>query len=224
MLWDIHCHILPEVDDGAKSPEISKRMLECAKKAGITHIIATPHMYDLSDAPIAARAYEALKPVAASIGIKLYLGFEVNWRVLASRKWDDLQCCLGGSKHLLLSLPSSTMLPNWEYVISDMSRHITPVIAHPERMPYFQRDFDNAMKMRETGCEFQIDAEALCGSILSSERRLAYKFIEKGIADYISSDAHSEREYAYFERARKKFAQNFPMDASLMKEMAELGA
>lgn len=211
MYTDMHCHILPGVDDGAKTLDESRLMLKCAREAGFTRVIATPHLYAEADEIPARAAYAALEPIAKRAGIQLIMGFEVNWRAIARPDTDSVaRMCLGDSNMILLELPSQTMLPNWEYVMGGLCRSFTPIIAHPERLPYFQRNFELVMEMRDVGCEFQIDAFALLGFPLSAETRTAKRFLERGVADYIATDAHSQTEYSLYVKARRKFAARWP--------------
>ena len=100
---DMHVHILPGVDDGAKDEQTSREMIRRAADMGITHMIATPHVYRAEQHAVNIQAFPAVKPVAASKGIRLFSGCEFNYRALIKTGVENLDpFCMAGTKCILL--------------------------------------------------------------------------------------------------------------------------
>lgn len=214
MLTDIHCHIIPGVDDGARTIDEARGMLSAAKRAGIGRIVATPHAYHLyKQRTEVLNAYAGLRKFARELDIELTLGYEVNWRAIVSMDWASiLKLSVEGTRKLLLELPSVAPFPNLELVITEMCKHMSVVIVHPERCVYFQRDVKLLDRLREAGCETQIDAHSLFASRLYGQTRFARRLVNTKRADYIASDAHSALEFSQYERALKLFPACFERD------------
>lgn len=217
MLTDLHCHIIPGVDDGARNMNESVRMLKAAKAAGIGRIVATPHIYHLrAERGDIISAYEALRTYARAYDIEMRLGYEVNWRAIVSTDWESIRSlAVEGTRALLLELPNRALFPSWEVLVPEMCRHMTTVLVHPERYIYFQRDITLLDRLRDAGCKLQIDANALVGGILREETRFCRRLLKTRRADYIASDAHSADDYALYARALAKFKEYMPMPNTL---------
>ncbi len=212
---DIHSHVLPGVDDGSQSMDMTKDMLRAAKAAGIQAIVATPHFRDKDlDKQRIISVYQSVIPHAQRFGIQLYLGFEVHYSMLA---YLDIQrvadWCIGGTNVLLLEFSSSQLPANWDCTISDLVRAgYHPIIVHPERYRYVQKHPELATEMRGYGCELQLDAEAFTGpfSFWGAQRQVAQKLLRGHLGDYIASDAHRPSHYKDFALVHKKLSARWP--------------
>lgn len=203
---DIHSHILPGVDDGARDLEESLAMLETAKEQGVTSIVCTPHMrrsYDDYDAMW--RAFELLSSHAE--GFPLKMGFEVNHSKLMSlgMEWAD-RLCFEGTTDFLLELSTNAgahEYTNYERTIYELqSRGFTVIIAHPERYKAIQKDIDLAHRLVEDGCKLQVSADFIAGGRLGTSKKPAKKLFEEGLVSYIASDAHCALHYEQLAQAR----------------------
>ena len=214
---DMHEHILPGVDDGATDAEMTKVMMGRAADAGITTMFATPHVYRVQDRFSGYSVLRTARSIAHDEGIALNLGCELNYRALQEnglQQLDDYR--LGATKCVLVELSNTQMLLNWERVISEMMDNgYLPIIAHPERYMYIQRDFDIAQAMVELGCELQVDAGGLMAPMLSAERRTARKLLKDGLVSYVASDAHRPQDYDEFEKAYRIFRGEWPHENRL---------
>lgn len=212
MHTDIHTHILPDVDDGARSMNDALNMLSAAKAAGVERIVATPHIYHLNhDDTKIINAYQEVRRRAAERDIDMRLGFELNWRAIVSRDWRAIRArAVEGTDCVLLELPNRAPFPNCLAVITEMCRHMTVLLVHPERYRYFQKDIALIDKFKEAGCEVQIDAFSLVGNPFSAETRFSRRLLKTGRVDYIASDAHSAPEYKLYARALERFADILP--------------
>ncbi len=212
-MMDLHTHVLPGVDDGARDLSSALKMLERAKRLNIETVVATPHVRHARDIDLGREAFDRFLPEAEKIGIRLMLGFEVNYRMLENR--DAIrQCVIGGTNRLLLELPEHALMPNWDSILIDLREaDIRTVIAHPERCRYIQNDIDRAAQIRSYGCEMQIDARALTLSLLSPEGRCAKRLLREGLCDFIASDAHRPEDYDHFEKALARHRDRWPSNA-----------
>jgi protein-tyrosine phosphatase len=212
---DIHCHILPGVDDGSLSMDMTVEMLQAAKAAGVHAIVASPHYRDKDlDKHNIIDVYRSVIPYAQRLGIQLYLGYEVHYSMLAYLDLRSVaEWCIGVTSVLLLELNSSQLPANWDCTISDLVRAgYRPVIVHPERYRYIQKHPELATEMRGYGCELQLDAEAFTGpfSFWGAQRQVAEKLLRGHLVDYIASDAHRPINYKDFAMVQKKLAARWP--------------
>lgn len=206
---DLHCHILPGVDDGARDLDESLAMLEAAKAAGITSITCTPHcrkpyfdfekmwqaFYDLED---------------AADGFPLQMGFEVNYRKLMELglEWAEVLHFDGSNEFLLeLSVGSrSSRYDDYERTIFELQgMGYEVIIAHPERYDAIQRDVSLADELVRMGCKLQVSTDFIAGGRLGAERRPALRMLKAGMVSYFASDAHNVKHYEYFSKAYAKY-------------------
>lgn len=214
-MLDIHSHILPGVDDGAKSHRQALQMLTAARDAGIDILVATPHLKRLrEDENRISEAYFWLKPYAQAAGIRLLRGYEVSYQVLLDLPCSELgRYCISGTNLLLLELGNFHIFPQWNRVLGGLERAgYELVIAHPERYVYIQEHPEIIGKIRRYGCKIQIDAHAYLRPPWNIERRTAEKLIRKGWMDYIASDAHRPQDYKQMKAVLKKLRGRLPSD------------
>lgn len=218
---DMHVHILPGVDDGAKDEQTARAMMQRAADAGITHMMATPHVYRAADQLRSRRAFGETRRMAHEHGIALEMGCEFSYRTLRESGTEDLDAfCLGATKCLLLEFSNDFLMPHWDAVISEiMDNGYLPIVAHPERYRYVQRDFGIAQAMSDLGCEMQVDACGLMAGLLSVEQRTARKLLKEGYVSYIASDAHRPEDYRDFEKARRMFRGEWPGENRLLAQL-----
>lgn len=207
---DIHCHILPGVDDGARDLDESLAMLEAAKRAGVTEIVCTPHCRDpFFDFDAMWQAFELLKANAG--GFPLQMGFEVNHKKLMEigmGRAKDLH--FDGSNEFLLELSTradKVEFCDYERTIYELQgQGFEVIIAHPERYVAIQKDISLAQDLVRQGCKLQASADFIAGGRLGKEKRPAKKLFDAGLYTYIASDAHFVEHYDNLDKAVKKFA------------------
>ncbi|MGI6106222.1 MAG: tyrosine-protein phosphatase [Raoultibacter sp.] len=206
---DIHCHILPGVDDGARDLEASLAMLDAAKRAGITSIVCTPHVRDpYFDYDAMREAYEVLRAHAG--GFPLAMGWEVNHAKLMElgMEWAE-QLCFEGTNEFLLELSSRCRAHDFEVyertIFELQGMGYTVIIAHPERYLAIQEDVEIARDLVRMGCKLQASADFVAGGRLGREKKHAKKLFEENLYSYIASDAHCVDHYACFAEARETY-------------------
>lgn len=207
---DMHCHILPGVDDGARDLDESLRMLEAAKAAGVTSIVCTPHCRDpYFDYDAMWDAFELLKQHAN--GFPLTMGFEVNYAKLMDlgMEWVDYLAFDGGREFLLELSTRADKLQFNEYertIFELQGRGYTVIIAHPERYRAVQRDIDVARRLVKMGCKLQASADFVAGGRLGKEKKPARRLFEENLYSFIASDAHRVEHYSYLKRAQRDYS------------------
>lgn len=218
---DMHVHILPGVDDGAEDAEMTRRMAERAADAGITFIVATPHVYRPEDQQRNHLALRTARSIAHEYGLGLNLGCEFNYRAILRCELNDLdRFCLSGTRCILLEFGFEQAFPHWDATISEIAQNgYLPIVAHPERYSFIQRDFGIAQEMCDLGCEMQVDAGGLMASAMGAERKLARRLVREGMVSYIASDAHRPEDYDAFEKAYKVFCGEWPRDNRLRQAL-----
>jgi protein-tyrosine phosphatase len=206
---DMHCHILPGVDDGSRSLEESLQMLEAAKAAGITSITCTPHCRDpYFDYEAMWQAFYELEDAAG--GFPLQMGFEVNHRKLMDLGLEWAQALhFDGSNEFLLELSTSAMPSRYAdyertiFALQGMGYEV--IIAHPERYMAIQEDIEIARDLVKMGCELQASTDFVAGGRFGNELKPAKRMLEEGLYTYFGSDAHNVGHYDCLSRALAKF-------------------
>ena len=194
---DIHCHILPGMDDGPSEADGSLKMLRIAAGDGIYHIFATPHIlpgtYENRSSGIRS-VLEDLKRIAPETP-RLSYGADVRVSVdLLERIEKGEVPTLGGSGYMLLEMPDYILPPNVDNLIFNLRhRGIIPIITHPERHLRLMHDLSALGKLRDNGALCQITAMSLTGGFGKALRKISMDMIKKGLVDFVATDAHDDR-------------------------------
>ena len=209
-MLDEHCHIVWDVDDGSASREESLEMLDQAARAGITQIVATPHMRwsDFDNSKV-IRHFNELSAIAAERhGIKMWLGYEVYYKTLLRQGLDTApRYVTAGTSNLLLEFNSGEGIPEgWEHVFYELqsSYGLDLTVAHPERYTSVLSDFGIVYKMKDMGCRIQVSAGDLFGGPFNAGAKCARRIVDEGLCDALVSDAHCPEHYRDFTRALKR--------------------
>ena len=200
-MYDLHCHLLPNIDDGPDTMEQALELALCAVGNGITHSVVTPHIhlgrYDNNKQNIQA-SVTAFKQALTDANIPLQVAFAGEVRLGAEIiDWviNDNIPYLGSynGKHvLLLELPHSHIPPGCDKLIKWlMQKNITPMIAHPERNKDIMRDSNKLTPFIELGCLFQLTAGSVAGFFGTSAQLTAEAILHSGHATILASDAHN---------------------------------
>ena len=192
-LTDLHTHILPGIDDGAKDLERSIEILLAQKASGVERVALTPHFYPLREELEAflekrQKAYELLQPAWDKGTMpELRLGAEVHYATSLA-EIDLRKLTLGQSDYLLLELSDTAVPAHIEQVLAIiLEQGITPILAHVERCCYFCEEPARLVRLIEIGALAQVSALALT-------RIKANKFadicLRNRVAQFIASDVH----------------------------------
>lgn len=210
---DMHCHILPGVDDGSRDMKESLAMFDAARKAGVTSITCTPHCRKpYFDYLPMWRAYKAFEEEVHAIdpSFPLQMGFEVNYHTFMKlgMEWAE-RLHFDGSNEFLLELSvgaSPSRFGDYERTIFELQgMGYDVIIAHPERYVAVQKDINLARELVQMGCKLQASADFLKGGRFGKERRPAIKMLKEGLYTYIASDAHDVNHYGCLTQAMDKW-------------------
>lgn len=192
---DLHCHILPAIDDGPAALGDALTLAEAQVRAGVTVVAATPHVSDRyrTEAWRVARGVEELRTAldGAAIPLRLITGAEVDVVTAIELEADELRALtLDGGSWLLLEAPLVGYAPLEEVVLRLQSRGISILLAHPERSPQLQRDPAMLLRLVRSGVRTQVTASALAGDFGRTVRRFADQLVADGLVHTVASDAH----------------------------------
>ncbi|MEE1219293.1 MAG: CpsB/CapC family capsule biosynthesis tyrosine phosphatase [Ruminococcus sp.] len=195
--YDMHSHILPNIDDGANSVEASVKMLESLKKQGVTNVCLTPHFYSNHESAedfIKSRdeAIAELKPHIPD-GMKVVVGAEVYvTRFLLSN--DDLSGVTYGKSNYMLTEHGYTAHfeeRSLNYFYKLMEKGFTPVLPHVERYEVLMSNPSIIEELKDMGVIIQTNALNYIKGAPFLRKRKLIKFINEGLIDIIGTDAHS---------------------------------
>jgi protein-tyrosine phosphatase len=195
---DLHCHVLPGVDDGPATIEGAIVLAREARADGITTIAATPHVdwsFPAVDSALIRGAVGTLQREldATHIDVRIIPGAEVAaTRAVALDDAELRALTLGGGPWLLLECPlSATLTPGFAEVARSLARRgHRLLLAHPERSPIFLRTPELLDELVADGMLTQVTAGALGGQYGRSVRQLALRLVQRGTAHVVASDAH----------------------------------
>lgn len=194
---DIHAHILPDIDDGARDVETAVSLLEEMKAQGITHVIATPHFYPDTDnaeefAELACQRYGELKKEIENKELpSIFLGCELRYFSGIGKSRAIRQFAMSGTDYLLVELPYGA--PITKIVLQDIidireRQGLIPIMAHIERYAKVP-GYKKLLKLISEGYAL---AHINAGGILSKETsRVCEKLVKKGLVSFMASDTHS---------------------------------
>lgn len=196
-MLDLHCHLLPAIDDGPETLDLSLEMARMAVADGITTTACTPHIYPglyENNAAGIRRAIAALRRVLAAheIPLELVEGADVHLAPdLLQRMERDEVPTLAGSRYLLLEPPHHVAPPRFEESVFQLiAAGVVPVITHPERLTWVESHYRMFTALAERGAWMQITAGALTGRFGKRPRYWAEKFLGEGHAMILATDAH----------------------------------
>lgn len=195
---DLHCHILPGIDDGPASQNESLAMARCAVEDGIHTIVATPHTLNgiyLNPAKEVLSKVAVLQKSLSSnhIQIELYAAADVHLcpHMLERVASGDAVTINDAKKYLLLELPSQAIPKGVKDEIFELKLHgITPIITHPERNAMITHNSDILYDLVSMGALSQITAMSITGGFGAFVKRAAEIMLKKRLVHIIASDAH----------------------------------
>ena len=175
-LYDIHCHILPGVDDGARNTEESLWMLNKEYNEGVRHVILTPHFrYDMFEPHlnIVTRQFMQLRRAAMNIGeegMRLYLGCELH------SSMDMVECLKKGRRLTMAG-----------------SRYVLVEFSNGDEKKYIEERV-RSLLMKQMGAYIQVNADTISGQDGFGARTFAKKVMKQGLLDFVGSDGHRKTE------------------------------
>ncbi len=194
---DIHAHILPFLDDGSASIELSLEMLKKEVSLGVTDVILTPHYRFEYKYPRAQtqKVFTELVDETKKLGLKinLYLGQEIyidrNYKAFFD---SDERITLNDTKYVLIEFGNDKSQEVLDVVYELVRIGYKPIIAHLER--YSFAELELAYQVKEYGGLIQVNASSILSFMLNKEVKLVKQLFKHGLVDFVASDCHSFRE------------------------------
>jgi protein-tyrosine phosphatase len=206
---DIHSHLLPGIDDGAKTFEDSLRLTRALQGFGVTEIITTPHIiqhvWDNTHEQIVSNKNATVLELEKN-------NLNLPFQAAAEYLMDDQFVRLFQS-HDLLTLKDNYVLVEMSYINAPIQLYsilfdlqvagYIPVLAHPERYLFYHNNFNEYVKLKRAGCLFQLNLLSVVGYYGPAITKIAEQLLAKGMYSYVGSDVHHDKHIAAFEQKVK---------------------
>jgi protein-tyrosine phosphatase len=197
-LIDLHCHLLPEVDDGAVDLKTSLAMARMSVAEGVKVIACTPHIlpgvYDNTGPDIRHRVQRLqLELNATGINCRLVPGCDAHISPdLVSKLKSGRALTLNDSRYVLVEPPHHVLPPNIDRLFFDLlAAGYVPVLTHPERMSWVDRNEELLNRLVLSGVWMQMTAGAIIGGFGEKVKRQAVKMLHRAMIHIVASDAHN---------------------------------
>ena len=206
---DIHSHILPGIDDGAKNVDDSITLIKEMNKLGYKKFIATPHISQIqfpNDKSSITKSYELLNKELSKQNIDVDISFSAEYMIddgfLSLLKNKDILTF--GDNYLLFEFSYIYKPLNmWEIIYEIQDAGYTPVLAHPERYLFFHNDFEIYKELKEREVLFQSNLNSIVGYYSKDIKDIAIRLINNSLIDFIGSDVHHTKHIKALERVIK---------------------
>lgn len=201
---DLHCHLLPGVDDGSRNIKTTREMLKQAMVNGVSDIMFTPH-YILDSKYVSNKSsntflFDEIRKIAKEeYHINIFLGNEVycNRCILDLLKNAEIST-LNNSRYLLMEIPMHSKINDLKSILFEIiSNGIVPILAHPERYTSYYKDYDFFYELRNMGVLLQLNYVSLLGDYGSHAKKMAQELLKRHLISFVGSDIHSPDEEKY---------------------------
>lgn len=197
---DLHCHLLPGIDDGATDLATSLQMARMAVADGIKVVACTPHIlppvYNNTAADIVARTRALQAELERNdIALRLVSGADIHVRFdLIDLLAGSPSPCLQGTRYFLFEPPHTVLPPNLDtFCKSVIAAGYIPILTHPERLTWIEQHYDLVCVLDEMGVAIQLTAGSITGTFGKRALYWSERMLDEGRVDLIASDAHSTR-------------------------------
>lgn len=192
---DIHCHILPALDDGAESFDMSMAMAEMAIADGVTRVIATPHAspnHPFIAELVKRRRDELQQELAGRLTLATGCDFHLNFENLQQLRLEPERFTLNQKNYLLVEFADFSIPSSLDQALRELQlAGLTPIVTHPERNPLIRAQPDRLFRWLRQGCYVQITAQSLSGRFGRAAQQASEEWLDAGAVHFIASDAHN---------------------------------
>lgn len=192
---DIHCHILPGLDDGSESFEMSVAMAEMAIEDGVTRIIGTPHAspnHPFIPSLVQQRRHELQERFEGRLILATGCDFHLSPENLQDIALGPERFTLNQKNYLLVEFADFSIPPALDQSLHQLQLGgINLIITHPERNPLIRTQPERLFRWLRQGCYVQVTAQSLSGRFGDAAQEAAEKWIDAGAVHFIASDAHN---------------------------------
>ena len=202
---DIHSHLLPGIDDGARTFEDSLKLTQALQGFGISQLITTPHIIQ----HVWENTHEQILDRASSTIEELKKNqITIPFRAAAEYLMDDEFVRLFKSADLL-TLKDNYVLVEMSYINAPIQLYsiifdlqiagYIPVLAHPERYLFYHNNFNEYLKLKKAGCLFQLNLLSVVGYYGEGIAKIAEQLLQKGMYTYVGTDVHHSKHIESFD-------------------------
>lgn len=203
---DLHCHILPGIDDGAEDLEASIAMAEKAISQGITHILCTPHhnngkYRNPKSTVISLVSFLQSELDKRQLPLTVLEGQEVRITgdLIEDIQQDNILFTDLGDTYILIEFPTMEVPTYSERMFFELLQMgKTPVIVHPERNAHFRKDPNNLIPFLDMGCLAQLTAPSYIGTFGKDIQKTAKQMVEHNLVQMVASDAHGVKKRTFY--------------------------
>ena len=194
---DMHCHLVPKVDDGSKCIEESVECMKALASVGYKKIILTPHFQTPrfeNDEDDIVRRYEEMKRQASDMGVEIDIcGIGGEYRIDSgfAKRLENPRFLQIGGKYVLVEFSLHQQMMGCDEMIFDMQmKGYEVILAHPERYPYLNVGGSRMEQLKNQGVFFQVNVLSL-GGFYGEEKRRAFEMVEGGLVEFLGTDTHN---------------------------------
>lgn len=192
---DIHCHLLPGIDDGPATLDDALQMAEAAIADGITHVVATPHAnntFDFNPERVRALCQELAGHLGGRLALATGCDFHLNVENLRALEKNPATFTINQKNYLLVEFSNFSIPASMDQTLHQMQlAGLTPVITHPERNSIIRAHPERLARWIHQGCAAQVTGGALTGVFGLSSQKIAESWMAKGLIHFVASDAHN---------------------------------
>lgn len=203
---DMHSHLIPGIDDGSTDLMVSLGMIKQMRELGIKKIITTPHISELypndhdSIFDGLIRVKQLLKYERVDVDLTAAAEYMIN-DLFERAILDDAPLLTLPKRHILVEMPHVSEPMNLHRVLTLLNaKGYTPIMAHPERYRYYNRNLFYFEKLKDYGCLFQVNALSLVGYYGTSIGDCAWHLMNNRLIDFVGSDFHHEQHIETFKK------------------------
>lgn len=223
LLSDLHSHLIPMIDDGSDSLEMSVSMLLALKELGFKKIITTPHIHPKypNTPDLIIKGLDSVRKALDEHNVEIELEAAAEYFVdetFMNRLDGEEQLLWFGDRYLLVECSFITKPLFFETAVLKLrSQGYNPIFAHPERYQFLQGDISWLRSIRNAGVLFQVTLGSLSGYYGKSARQLGNVLLKNGMIDFLASDLHKPSQLGFLEKGLKlRSVQKLIRDGSVL--------
>lgn len=209
---DLHSHLIPGIDDGAQTVEESLQLIRDLKILGFRKLITTPHIMQDHYPNTPAIISEGLNKLRTAIEQEhIDMEIEAAAEYYCDQHFESLleqgNLLTIGNNLILFELPFVNEPANVKSLLFKMqTKGFKPLLAHPERYPYYSSDFARYEELKNAGCLFLLSINSLSGYYGKEEKRTAERLVDNGFVDFLAGDVHRMN---HIEQLKKSLRQKY---------------
>ena len=200
---DIHSHILPGIDDGAKNINESLSLISKMKEIGFSKIIGTPHTYEGVYNNTNETIINSFNVLKKELNTEIEIDYSSEYMLdnsLIEKLKNKTILCLKNNYILVEMSYISSPIDLYEILFQIQLNGYTPILAHPERYRFLHNNIKEYYKLKNAGCYFQINLLSITGYYGKDILRISNKLLKDKLVDYVGSDIHNQRHLDFFKR------------------------